>query len=259
MSSIREQFEDQGYYFAKGVFSADEIAELTAAFDKVVHQLRSGSEDANGRWTSAALDAVEADAPPTEIVHSHMIHRYSARWAQAMFHEGFLEVAREILGPDIVLHHNKLFLKPPQRGSAFPVHQDWSYFPTEKDSMIAAIVHLTDATEEMGCVRVFPRSNKLGKLADSDGTVPNTLIETEYPLDAGAPMEAKAGDVLFFHYTTLHGSTPNRSDRPRKTVLFQMHAGDDRPIPNDHPYDQTVMSGVNPYMTRSAGNMAGAR
>ena len=258
MSAIRQQFEDQGYYFAPAVFAADEIAALTTEFDKVVAQLNASDEDANGRWTSEALDAVEGERKTT-ITHSHMIHRYSAKWAQAMYHEGFLGVAREILGDDIVLHHNKLFHKPPKRGSGFPVHQDWSYFPTEQDSMIAAIIHLTDATDEMGCVRVFPESHKLGKLPDSDGTVPNDLIANDYKLEDGVPMQAKAGDVLFFHYTTLHGSKPNVSDRDRKTVLFQMHAGADRVIPNAHPYDQTVLSGMNPHMTRAAGNSAMGR
>ena len=255
MSTIREQFEREGYYFAEGVFDADEIAELTDAFDRVVAQLNASDEDANGRWTSAALDAIEGERPTT-ITHSHMIHRYSARWARAMFHPGFLGVARKILGENIVLHHNKLFHKPPRRGSAFPVHQDWSYFPTEQDRMIAAIIHLTDATDEMGCVRVFPRSHRLGRLDNSDGTVPNALIDRDYPLERGVPMEARAGDVLFFHYCTLHGSRPNTSDRDRKTVLFQMHAAEDRVVPNSHPYDRTVLSGMNPHMTREIGNAA---
>ena len=253
MNTIRDQFDRQGYYFAKGVFDAKEVEELTDAFDAVVAQLNASTEDANGRWTSDALDAIEGDRPTT-ITHSHMIHRYSARWARAMFHPGFLKIAKAILGENIVLHHNKLFHKPPRRGSAFPVHQDWSYFPTEADSMIAAIIHLTDATDEMGCVRVFPGSHRLGALPGSDGTVHNALIDRDYPLDRGVPIEAKAGDVLFFHYFTLHGSRPNTSNRDRKTVLFQMHAAEDRVVPNDHPYDRTVLSGVNPHMTREIGN-----
>ena len=256
MPSVREEFQEKGYHVARGVFGPDEIAELTAAFDRVVAQLQAGEESADGRWTSAALDALErkGGVPKTTITHSHMIHRYSATWARAMFHPGFIAAAREILGEDIVLHHNKLFFKPPRRGSAFPVHQDWSYFPTRDDTMIAAIIHLTDATDEMGCVRVFPGSNKLGRVPDSDGTVPNALIENDYPLEAGTPIEAKPGDVLFFHYFTLHGSRPNTSDRERKTVLFQMHAGADLPDANDHPYDRTVLSGMNPHMARSIGN-----
>ena len=44
----------------------------------------------------------------------------------------FLDYVEKIIGENIILHHTKLFLKPPRFGSAFPLHQDWSYFPTEK-------------------------------------------------------------------------------------------------------------------------------
>ncbi len=41
-------------------------------------------------------------------------------------------------------------------------------------------------------------------------------------------LEADPGDVVFFHYFTLHGSKQNVSNRIRKTVLTQLYAGDDR-------------------------------
>ncbi|MFV2069858.1 MAG: phytanoyl-CoA dioxygenase family protein [Pirellulales bacterium] len=68
-------------------------------------------------------------------------------------------------------------------------------------------------------------------------------------------MEAKAGDVVFFHYFTLHGSMPNRSERPRKTVLMQLYAGDDQMVDDaDHPNEQLVLRGWNYHATReSAG------
>ena len=253
---MNDLFNKQGYLLAKGVFSKQEVEVLESDFDKVVSLLQSGTEDPNGRWTSSALDNIEQELDQTSIVHSHMIHRYSAKWAKALFQEKFLDIAKQLLGEDIVLHHNKLFFKPPKRGSAFPVHQDWSYFPFKNDSMIAAIIHITDATDDMGCVRVFPGSHKLGRLEKSDGTVYNKMIEETYPLESGEAMIAEPGDVLFFHYCTLHGSKPNVSNNSRKTVLVQMHAGDDEPenADDDHPYDRMTLSGINRHMTRSLGN-----
>ena len=54
-----------------------------------------------------------------------------------------LDVVESLIGSDIILHHTKLFLKPPKVAS-FPLHQDWSYFPTQCNSMIAAVVHLSE-------------------------------------------------------------------------------------------------------------------
>ena len=87
----------------------------------------------------------------------------------------FLNMAELFIGPDIILHHTKLFLKPPKIGAAFPLHQDWSYFPTKKNSMIAAIVHLTESSEDMGCLRVVPESHNLGKIKNSHGVSVSTI------------------------------------------------------------------------------------
>jgi len=59
--------------------------------------------------------------------------------------------------------------------------------------------------------------------------------------------------VCFFHYCTLHGSGPNRSDRTRKTVLLQLYAGggDETEDPDGHPDARLVLRGRNPAMTRS--------
>jgi len=56
-----------------------------------------------------------------------------------------------------------------------------------------------------------------------------------------------------FYYFTLHGSLPNRSDKVRKTVLVQMHAGDDEIEERGlaHPYARLTLSGWNHRMKRS--------
>ena len=129
----------------------------------------------------------------------------------------FLNMAELFIGPDIILHHTKLFLKPPKIGAAFPLHQDWSYFPTKKNSMIAAIVHLTESNEDMGCLRVVPESHKLGKIKNSHGHVSKGEIHKDNSLESAVPLNAKKGDVVFFHCCSLHGSMANKSDKPRQS------------------------------------------
>jgi ectoine hydroxylase-related dioxygenase (phytanoyl-CoA dioxygenase family) len=78
----------------------------------------------------------------------------------------------------------------------------------------------------------------------------------QYPIENATPLEAEPGDVVLFHYFTLHGSMPNRSSETRKTVLVQMHAGNDRVEEgNAHPNERLVLSGWNHFATR---NLAGS-
>ncbi|MEZ5277431.1 MAG: phytanoyl-CoA dioxygenase family protein [Opitutaceae bacterium] len=249
-SSIKEQFERDGFYRAERVFSTAEMDKLERHFDAIVDQLRDNGEAVNARWKGSAVDQID-QGQVTELYHTHNVQKFSAAWMQAWLHPRFLSVAREILGRDIILHHSKLFQKPAEKGAPFPIHQDWSYFPMQKDTMIAGVVHVSDASEEMGCLRVYPGTHRLGRMEESDGKNPSKTL-SDYPLEKAVPVECRRGDVLFFHYFTLHGSMSNRSARIRKTVLAQLHSGDDRMDEcHHHPNEQLTLSGFNRTMKRS--------
>lgn len=252
MNDIRAQFERDGYYLARAVFNPAEVAELEAAFDRIVAQIVASGEEVNARWSGPEMERI--GATNTVVIHTHNVQQYSAVWMRALMHPNLLDVAEAILGPNIVLHHTKLFQKPAERGAPFPMHQDWSYFPTEKDTMMAGIIHVSDADDAMGCLRVYPGTHQLGRIRDSHGQTEHEML-AKYPIEGATPLEAKAGDVLFFSYLTIHGSMPNRSDRVRKTVLSQMHAGDDAvEEPNAHPNERLALRGWNSRTTRDLAN-----
>ncbi|RYG40873.1 phytanoyl-CoA dioxygenase family protein, partial [bacterium] len=224
-SDIAARFQEDGYYVARGVFSPSEVAELESEFDRIVRQITGAGEETNARWGGAEMERLGAVGKI--VTHTHNVQQFSAVWLRALLHPGFLAVATEILGPDVVLHHSKLFQKPAENGAPFPMHQDWSYFPTVRDTMMAGIIHVSAATDAMGCLRVYPGSHKRGRIENSNGTK-DGVMTTDYPIVGATPMECAPGDVVFFHYLTVHGSMPNTSDATRKTVLVQMLAGDDR-------------------------------
>ena len=255
LPEITASFQKNGYYLAKGVYSNAEVAELATDFDRIVNQLTASGEEVAVRWGGAVMEKI---APKDSVfVHTHNVQIYSAAWLRAFLQPRFLEISQAILNsPDVILHHSKLFQKPAEKGAPFPMHQDWSYFPTVKDTMMAGIIHISDATDEMGCLRVYPGSHRLGRKAESSGqsaTADNFL--KDYPLEKALVVEAEAGDVIFFHYFTLHGSMPNRSQKVRKTVLVQMHSGDDQIEDDNSPLNERlVLSGWNHRARRSLGN-----
>ena len=251
-TEVGQQFAEDGFFLAKGVFSPDEVTELERDFDRIVAQISGGGESVNATWGGPEM--ARLGAKDKVVIHTHNVQQYSAAWLRAFVHPRFLAAAGSILGEDIVLHHSKLFQKPPEKGAPFPMHQDWDYFPTIHDSMIAAVVHVGRATDEMGCLRVVPGSHKTGRVAHSGGQHENEFL-LAHPLESATPCPAEPGDVLFFHYFTLHGSMPNRSPETRKTVLVQMHRGDDRiEDGNSHPNERLVLQGFNHHAKRSGVN-----
>ena len=257
MSTIGDFFAENGYYLAKSVYAPATVEALEHDFDRMVVQLNQSGENINGRWGSPMTQDIEAD--DTVVLHTHNVQSYSSVWLRAIQQKTFLDLAAAILGPDIILHHSKLFQKPPVKGAAFPMHQDRQYFPTLKDTMMAAIIHVSPATDAMGCVRVYPGSQRLGRQQGSMGSGENNELHRQYPIEAATVLEAEPGDVVFFHYFTLHGSMPNRSEHTRKTVLVQLYAGDDAVEEgNQHTDLRLALKGWNHQATRrSVGQIQG--
>lgn len=256
---IRATFDRDGIYLAPGVFDAETVRGLESDFDRIVAQLLASNEVIDATWDTADRRIGSGRV----VLHSHNVQNYSPRWLQAILDTRFLDIAEAILGPDIVLHHTKLFQKPEGAGSPFPMHQDWAYFPTTGDKMVAAVIHLSPATSEMGCVSAYPGSHRLGRLSSTSGRLefddPSAYREFagRYPIAGAVAYEAQPGDVLFFSCLTIHGSGPNISPITRKTVLVQLYAGSSELEDGDHSVAGLVLRGWNHHATRSSVDPTG--
>ncbi len=224
-------YQEYGYFLVEGLLTRSEADELRRECHALAERL-SAHANIDATWGSAR-DAV-AQAKETQILHCHNVQFYSAAFSRLIVNERLTGVAADIIGsPNVQLHHTKMFIKPPEKGSPFPMHQDYPYFPHERHTMIAAILHFDDAPIEKGCVRVVPGSHKLGPLEhDEQGNF--HLPFEQYPLESSVPCPAKAGDVLFFSYLTIHGSGINTSNKARTTLLVQMRDPTDPPTKKVH-------------------------
>ena len=189
MKHSRESFfSKNGYFLAKNLFNKSDVSVLEKEFDKIVFQLKQSGEHINARWGGEV--SKKTDVENSEVLHTHNVQSFSSIML-IWFKIKPFKLAESFIGPDIILHHTKLFLKPPLIGSTFPLHQDWSYFPTQKNTMIAAVVHISESTEEMGCIRLVAGSNKLGGIKNSDGHSFVKQIHSKHPLETALPIEAK--------------------------------------------------------------------
>lgn len=212
-------FEEDGYLLVRGLLSAEDAAALRAEAHGLADRL--GNPDAT--WASVR-------DKPTRITHCHNVQFHSAAFTRLLLDPRFTGAAQSLIGPNVQLHHCKMFVKPPEQGSPFPMHQDYHYFPHARDSMIAAIFHFDDAPIERGCLRVVPGSHRLGPLP----AVGEDRHVEGYAVEDALALPARAGDVLFFKYLLIHGSGPNVSDTARTTLLVQLRDPADKPIVDRH-------------------------
>jgi len=228
-------YDANGYLLIREFISADEAAALRSE----VHAIAARQGPTNATWSSVS-------AQGTKLEHSHDVQFRSAAFARLLVDERLTDVFTSLIGPNVQLHHNKMFIKPPERGSPFPMHQDYGYFPHRGNSMTAAILHLDAAPEVKGCVRVYPGSHKLGPL-EPIGQDHHVDMD-RFSIDGATPVEAEAGDLLVFNYLTVHGSGLNTSDEPRTTWLVQVRDPEDEPISEQHQSrgQGMILAGVDP-------------
>ena len=243
-----EFYKSNGYLLVRGVFNAAEIERMREGVERIIQRAAATKFDHNSAWQGDFL-------PPEQLKKLvlkgfHDVHYHDASFTQAIIHPNMVSILTQLIGPNVQLHHSKMLVKPPEVGAAFPMHQDKPYFPHANDTMLAASVHLDDVDEENGCLRVIPGSHKEGDLPHVGAYY---LNHKQYPISMGTPCPAKAGDVLFFNYMTIHGSDTNRSERTRRNVLFQYREASDYPTEKVH-FDWgmgLMISGENPDFAKA--------
>ena len=222
-------YQENGYVLVPGLLTPGEAADYRRETHALMERL-SALRNVDATWGSAKDIAGGA---ATQLLHCHDVQFQSAAFARLIVNERLTDVAADLIGPNVQLHHTKAFIKPPEKGSPFPMHQDAPFFPHDNHSMIAVIIHFDDAPEEKGCVRVVPGSHKNGILPHlPDGG--HHLPLDEYPVASALAVPAQAGDALFFSYLTVHGSGINVSNEARTTVLIQMRDPADPPTVRTH-------------------------
>ncbi len=226
----KEFYAENGYVLVKGLFSRDEAAVYRAECHDLANRLQA-KRNIDATWGSAK--EISDAAKKTSLLHCHDVQFQSGAFAKLIVDDRFTSVASDIIGPNVQLHHTKMFIKPPEKGSPFPLHQDAPFFPHERHSMIAAIIHFDDAPLEKGCVRVVPGSHKNGILPHIPDGAWHLPLD-QYAIDSAIPCPADAGDALFFSYLTIHGSGINESSEARTTILVQMRDPADLPTELTH-------------------------
>jgi phytanoyl-CoA hydroxylase len=214
---VKEFFSESGYLHVRNVFDPREVEEMREAIERILDAVAGTEHDENHSWQAVAQESV--------LKGFHNVQYHDAAFTRAAAHPRLVGVLKQLIGPNVQLHHTKMLVKPPEQGAPFPMHQDYPYFPHERHSVVAASVHLDDTDLENGCLRVVPGSHRRGPL---EPTGESHTLDT--PLEDGTPVPAAAGDVLFFNYLTIHGSGVNSSARTRRNVLFQYRDPEDPPV-----------------------------
>lgn len=139
-----------------------------------------------------------------------------------------VDIVEAILGQNIELFLNgQCLYKEPVGGHPKHLHQDSAYFEHKFDGPVAALNYLVNTNLENGALHVVPGSHRFDTLNHVDTFSHLGLDEDEWPWERALPIEGKAGDSIFFHVRTIHGSKENYSDKPRPVTINRYRRADD--------------------------------
>lgn len=237
----RRFYDDNGYVVVRGVLSREEAGEYRRELHELAERLQKIRE-IDATWSSVR----QGGAKKTVILHCHDVQFQSAAMARLIVDPRIAGLAASVIGPNVHLHHTKMFIKPPEKGSPFPMHQDYPYFPHQRHTMMAAVIYFDDCPVEKGCFRVVPGTHKLGPLPYQQDDM--SLSPEEWPIEKATPLPGKAGDVILFSYLTIHGSGVNVSNEARTTLLIQMRDPTDPPTVKAHESrgQGMMLAGIDP-------------
>ena len=223
---IKSFFDKNGYIKIDCVLAGKRLQQIQNEVDFMIKRSHKAGRRLEAHWGGTWREHinVDGDKQARSVLSIHRVHEHSAALAQLMFDSNITDPVAAVVGSEnLQLHHTLMHAKPPKIGAAFPLHQDYDYFPHKLDTMVAATLYLDDSEADNGCLHIIPGSHEEGYIDHAhDGS--HHLPVDEYPIERAIPVPMKAGDLLIFSYYTIHGSSPNISEQWRRMLLFEFRS-----------------------------------
>jgi hypothetical protein len=247
-------FREHGWWISPEIFTHDEIDAAVEAADRFYrgefdHPAPEGK--AWHGWTEADGDRLRKN--------DHASLRMDG--LRALSHSALLgAVAARLAGvPAIRLWHDQLLWKPvekPGQPSNVGWHTDYGYWKTcSSPKMLTAWAPFHDCGDEEGTITMIDGSHLWPDNTQALDFFSNDLEGLEAKFDTGGaevvkiPCQLKKGQVSFHHCLTIHGSGPNHSQRPRRSLAI--HLQDDANEWKEHRWADGALAGHdNDHMVR---------
>ena len=177
----------------------------------------------------------------------HFPHKMSAVMEKYLAHQTIVDVATQVIGPDVKAMQSMLFIKAAGKpGQAW--HQDEEFIPTRDRTLMGGWIALDDANTENGGLWVIPGSHKHGIIwpqqVQNDPRFDCTVETWGFPYsdEDAIPVEVKAGAIVFFNGYLLHRSLPNYAQSGYRRVLVNHYMSAQSLLPWHLPKDGEWMA-----------------
>jgi ectoine hydroxylase-related dioxygenase (phytanoyl-CoA dioxygenase family) len=202
--------------------TSEKLAELRAESDRLMRLCGEEAQHYARRieWETDHLAPQERRGMDRVIRKLEPISDLSPLFRELAFAPEICGPIAQLFAEPVDLFEDKLNFKLPG-GSPYPWHQDWvCCWRAHTDRLVTCFIYLDDADAHNGCLQVIPGSH-LGKpilpfRAGSRFEVDPASVDDS----RAVPAPLKAGEMIFFDPYLLHYSDLNRSQAPRRAIIY---------------------------------------
>ncbi len=227
------QFASAGFVKGARVLGDDDVETLRAETLRVVddHQNQIARERVPVRVSNLTGDG---EQPVWQIINiwegSDAFERLTVNNA-VLIEEVAQIMAGQMGAREIRLFHDQIQFKPAQKGGVNMWHQDSPLWPIlePKTVQLTAWIALDDADLENGCMSMVPSSARFGNqikmlsALDDFDSIPREFEGRQLEV---VPCPVEKGAVHYHHPLCWHGSSANRSERPRRAIALHFMTQD---------------------------------
>ena len=234
-----EIYREYGALVVRGLLAdcVEEVhADIEAAAQDAIAMVDRAKE-VSGGWNTPDgtlwLPAPKGFGRDKQIMVLGCFYKTSAALFRSAFHPRTVALIRKILGPDVELFMDgQVLYKEPVGGHPKLLHQDVSYFQHKLGGPCGVLTYAVDTDIRKGALHVVPGSHKWGVLNHVDTFSHLGLDPSVWTFEKSLPLEGKAGDAIFFHVNTIHGSPQNETDSARPAFIHRYRRADDYVVIN---------------------------
>ena len=214
IKNYKNDYESDGVIRVRGLFSADEMGAIKEALKRYETEVVPGLPE--GDFT------MEKDGK--SVRNLWRMEQHDRFFAELAERPELLELVGQLVNGEPVLKAVETFNKPAQTGSGVPAHQDNAYFCQTPPDVLTVWIAVDPVTRANGPVTYLRGSHRAGLIEHKpSGVAGNSMGLSRLP-DRAAYAEWEGllefGDALLHHCETVHYSSPNRTDQPRRGLLM---------------------------------------
>jgi hypothetical protein len=226
----REQYFEDGFLTVPGYVGPAWLGRLRAVVTTKIEESRALT--ASDEQFDLAPDHC-AERPNIRRLRK-AVDQHPDLWTFAQ-DPAIVDLAADLLGPDIRFHSSKLNFKWSMGGEPVRWHQDIQAWPHTNFGVLTLGVYLDDTGPEQGPLTALPGTHQgpLFDQFDDGGRWTGALAARDVatlPADKAADLCGPAGTVVLLHCRVIHGSAANESPRMRPLLLNVYAAADALPI-----------------------------